>query len=295
VAKEPVENIPKRTPGKALPPSSPYEKKSSLKFVANTREDDDEGSDVFSHDKKSKPENDDDDSSLSEKDKDSSFATSPPKSAPQSPMKQSASDVLQSQLKLQIEKEQKKAYDNAIAKKAIKEVSGPPVSAIASTSNDSNEEKKPIHSPQPIISGSLLTSSRNRDTVNRGKVPTLSGSNKSETPIYASALVNDNKDVNSNNVTRREDSIQCPHCLRRYSKTEINIHTSSCTLRTEFCKYGCGSKIRSIKMAQHYDICPKKPIDNLDNSFDSDSYEEDDDDYVKSKIGDKKQINDVDD
>jgi predicted nucleic acid-binding Zn-ribbon protein len=307
VIKDNVDNVSRRSPGKALPPpTSPYDKKGSVNFIEKSREDDDEGSDIFvSHnDKKMKPENDDDDSSLSEKEKDSSFASSPPKSAPHSPMKQSASDVLQSQLKLQIEKEQKKAYENAVAKKAIKEVSGPPVTVLTSSSIDSNEEKKTVHSPQPIVSGSLLTSSRNRDTVNRGRVPTLTGSNKSDIPIYASALVTDTdkKDTNTiNTSTRREDSIQCPHCLRRYSKTEINIHTSSCTLRTEFCKYGCGSKIRSIKMAQHYEICPKKPIDNLDNSFDSDSYEDDDDANVIIKttstttIGEKKQLNDDDD
>jgi len=307
--KDNVDNVSRRSPGKALPPppTSPYDKKSSVNFTEKSREDDDEGSDIFvSHnDKKMKPENDDDDSSLSEKEKDSSFASSPPKSAPHSPMKQSASDVLQSQLKLQIEKEQKKAYENAVAKKSIKEVSGPPVTVLTSSSidsTDSNEEKKTVHSPQPIVSGSLLTSSRIRDTVNRGRVPTLTGSNKSDIPIYASALVTDTdkKDTNTTNTsTRREDSIQCPHCLRRYSKTEINIHTSSCTLRTEFCKYGCGSKIRSIKMAQHYEICPKKPIDNLDNSFDSDSYEDDDDANVIVKtttnIGEKKQLNDDDD
>ena len=292
----------KRTPGKSLPPTSPYKTEGIIKFTEKSREDDDEGSDIFINDaNKMKPENDDDDdSSLSEKDKDSSFASSPAKSGPSSPMKQSASEVLQSQLKLQIEKEQKKAYENAVAKKAIKEVSvsGPPTSAINSSSTDSSEEKKSITSPQPIVSGSLLTSTRNRDTVNRGKVPSLTGSNNNnDTPIYASGLVVDNKATKP--PPRREDTIQCPHCLRRYSKTEINAHTNSCTLRTEFCKYGCGSKVRSVKMEQHYSICPKKPAD-LDNSFDSDSYE-DEDAYVKTSknnnisIGDKKQINDSDD
>lgn len=286
-----IDSISKRTPGKSLPPTSPYKTEGIIKFTEKSREDDDEGSDIFSSDpNKMKPENDDDDSSLSEKDKDSSFASSPTKSAPSSPMKQSASDVLQSQLKLQIEKEQKKAYENAVAKKAIKDITGPPTSAINSSSTDSNEEKKSVTSPQPIVSGSLLTSTRNREKVNRGKVPSLTGlNNNNDTPIYASGLVIDNK---SAQPPRREDTIQCPHCLRRYSKTEINVHTNSCTLRTEFCKYGCGSKVRSVKMEQHYSICPKKPAD-LDNSFDSDSYE--DEDTTSNKItGDKKQINDSD-
>lgn len=54
--------------------------------------------------------------------------------------------------------------------------------------------------------------------------------------------------------------MQCPHCLRRYPKTEITTHTRSCDLRTELCKLGCGSKVRFIKMAQHLETCPKKEI-----------------------------------
>ena len=35
----------------------------------------------------------------------------------------------------------------------------------------------------------------------------------------------------------REETVQCPHCLKRVAKTDASQHQKTCTLRMETCKY----------------------------------------------------------
>jgi hypothetical protein len=56
--------------------------------------------------------------------------------------------------------------------------------------------------------------------------------------------------------------IQCTHCLRRMPQIDILMHTKTCELRPEQCKFGCGAKITYCKLDQHYETCPLRHQEN---------------------------------
>lgn len=56
----------------------------------------------------------------------------------------------------------------------------------------------------------------------------------------------------------REQTSQCPLCLKRIPKDEISLHHNSfCELRKEFCRLGCGAKVIFLQMEKHMLICSK--------------------------------------
>jgi hypothetical protein len=183
------------------------------------------------------------------------------------------SDLLQSHLKARMDEEHSRALANAQSR----------------STSGATKPKPATESPKPILSGSILAG---RDRQKSGLSGIAKQYNTDDKPLYESIsesigleLPKDTtKDAAqrtiaiSNTNVPKQDTTQCPHCLRRYPKTELTGHTRLCDLRTEACQYGCGIKVRFIKMKQHLDICPNKDIlkgnsgeqivENFHNSFD---------------------------
>ncbi len=188
------------------------------------------------------------------------------------------SDLLQSHLKARMDEEHSRAVANAQSR---------------STSGATKPIKPAVESPKPILSGSILAGRDNNSRQKNNVSGIAKQYNTDDKPLYASIsesigleLPKDStKDaaqrtiaISSGNVPK-QDTTQCPHCLRRYPKTELTGHTRICDLRTEACQYGCGIKVRFIKMKQHLEICPNKDFNNSDQKVENfhNSFDDEDD------------------
>ena len=188
------------------------------------------------------------------------------------------SDYLQSHLKARMDEEHSRALASAQSRSA---------------SGATKPLKPSVESPKPILSGSILAGRDNNTRQKNSASGIAKQYNTDDKPLYASIresigleLPKDTtKDaaqrtiaISTGNVPK-QDTTQCPHCLRRYPKTELTGHTRVCDLRTEACQYGCGIKVRFIKMKQHLEICPNKDYNNNEQGVESfhNSFDDEDD------------------
>ncbi len=175
---------------------------------------------------------------------------------PSSPPGPTPSDVLAEQLRMRATYEREQALKNISAKRTSTGPAGK--GAIYDTG-------KEVSSPQPILSGTLLSGRRSAAGGNNGPTtrsikpiydPSFGYANVPTSSITTNATTSGEKSGPS--LIDKRETTQCIHCLKRFPRSEMTSHGSTCVLRTEPCPNGCGAKVRAMKMNQHLGECPKK-------------------------------------
>eukprot|EP00595_Chromulina_sp_UTEXLB2642_P001330 CAMPEP_0196768216 /NCGR_PEP_ID=MMETSP1095-20130614/42480_1 /TAXON_ID=96789 ORGANISM="Chromulina nebulosa, Strain UTEXLB2642" /NCGR_SAMPLE_ID=MMETSP1095 /ASSEMBLY_ACC=CAM_ASM_000446 /LENGTH=657 /DNA_ID=CAMNT_0042137481 /DNA_START=1379 /DNA_END=3350 /DNA_ORIENTATION=- len=134
------------------------------------------------------------------------------------------------------------------------------LSSNSKTSNSTNSNVKSNSSTSEISAVGLR-----KDTTGNKKLSLISPQQSTfseDSPRNVSTPVISPRSLSSNNYKDNSfhDTAQCPHCLKRYNKNDMQNHIKSCDLRIESCRYGCGTRLLWKKLDQHYPSCTMNPM-----------------------------------